>query len=218
MRQLAEGDLRALVDGSRTAYASPHPLETLLTADNVEEAIYGTAEATQAAVRSDGRGVAISPESIRRQAATAGETGQLGEEAFNDWLTQIGHGEDDFVWVSPTHGRAAFDFEVMAAKWEAGRLFIDVKATRGSHEASFHMSAAELRWAAKNKDYRIARVSSLTSQSAEVRILGGISELATSLVGILDTSLPSHVKVDSVEISHAALPIIHSGIVTREQE
>jgi len=220
MRQLSEGDLRSLVDGSRDAYASPHPLEALLTADNVEEAIYGTAEATQAAIRSDGRGVAISPESIRRQAATAGETGQLGEEVFNDWLTQTGHGEDDFAWVSQTHGRAAFDFEVTAARWEtqSGTLYVDVKATRGPHEASFHMSAAELRWAAKNKGYRIARVSALTSQSAEVRILGGISEMATSLVSTLDTSLPPHVKVDSVEILHASLPVIHAGIATHEQE
>lgn len=220
MRQLSEADIRTLVDRSRTAYTSPHPLETLLIADNVEEAIYGTPEATLAALRSDGRGVAVSPESIRRQAVTAGETGQLGEEVFNDWLIQTGHEEDDFIWVSQTHGRAAFDFEVLAAGWEegSGTLYVDVKATRGPHEASFHMSAAELRWAAKNAGYRIARVSDLTPESAKVRILGGISDLASLLVSTLDTSLPSNIKVDSVEISHDSLPIICEDIVTREQE
>jgi hypothetical protein len=220
MRQLDENGIRTLLGTTRSEYASPHPLEALLTADSVEEALYGPPEAIEAATRSDGRGVAISPESIRRQAVSAGETGQLGEELFNDWLTQAGHADTDFQWVSQTHGRAAYDFKVSTARWEpaSGPLYIDVKATRGSHDTSFHMSAAELRWAAKNAGYRIARVSSLNANTVEVRILGGVSEMATALIRTLDTALPSNVKVDSVEVSHAQLPVLCSDTIRRDAE
>lgn len=209
MRAIDEGDIRALLESTRAAYPGRHPFEPLLTADSVEEAIYGPSEVQEVTAQTDGRGVVISPESIRRQATNAGETGQLGEEAFERWLASTDHAETDFEWVSQTHGRAAFDFEVSAPRWEAGTLYIDVKATRGSHDSTLHMSAAELRWAARQPGYRIARVSSLTANSADVRILAGVSELASTVLRGLEASLPTGVKVDSVEIPPTMLREVH---------
>jgi Domain of unknown function (DUF3883) len=213
MRPLDEGNIRDLLERTRTNYAGLHPLEPLLTADSVEEAIYGPAEAQDVAVRSDGRGVAISPESLRRQATTAGETGQLGEEAFERWLMDSGHSEADFEWVSRTHGRAAYDFQVSRPCWEASveEIFIDVKATRGTHDAPFHMSTAELRWASLHPNYRIARVSSLATKSADVRILTGVTECAAKILAALHTSLPAGIKVSSVEIPPSMLREVYSG-------
>ena len=205
MRAIDEGDIRALLEATRAAYPTRHPFEPLLTADSVEEAIYGPAEVQETTARTDGRGVAISPESIRRQATSAGETGQLGEEAFERWLANTDHAEPDFEWVSLTYGRAAFDFEVSRPRWEAGPLYIDVKATRGSYDSGFHMSAAELRWAARQPGYRIARISSLTASSADVCILTGVHELAASILRGFEAALPRGVKVDSVEVSPAVL-------------
>jgi hypothetical protein len=215
MRPIDEGSIRALLGTTRANYPAMHPLESLLTADSVEEAIYGPVEAHEAAAQSDGRGVAISPESIRRQATNAGETGQLGEEAFERWLINSGHIDDDFEWVSQTHGRAAFDFEVANPHWERATepLYIDVKATRGSYEAPFHMSIAELRWAADHPGYRIARVSALTSSSGDVDILVGVCEIAIEILQGLDGTLPLGVKVDSVGILPSVLNKIHSAHV-----
>ncbi len=205
MRAIDEGNIRALLETTRMAYPTRHPFEPLLTADSIEEAIYGPAEAQEATAQTDGKGVVISPESIRRQATNAGETGQLGEEVFERWLVSTDHIETDFEWVSQMYGRAAFDFEVSRPRWETGPLYIDVKATRSSHDSMFHMSAAELRWAARQPGYRIARLSSLTANSADIRILSGVSELATSILRGLEASLPRGVKVDSVAVPPAML-------------
>lgn len=215
MRILSEQDLRTLLARTRATYPVAHPLESLLTADSVEEAIYGGTEAQETIVRSDGRGVVISPESIRRQATMAAETGQLGEEAFERWLVSEGHGEADFEWVSETHGRAAFDFEVARPRWEKSDspLYIDVKATRGDHESGFHMSVAELRWASTHPGYRIARLASITDTSAEVWILGSVSEVATRILESLRSALPVGVKVDSVEILPNLFRSLHSSKV-----
>jgi hypothetical protein len=220
MRVLNEQDLRGLLDRTRATYPVVHPLESLLTADSVEEAIYGGTDAQETVVRTDGRGVAISPESIRRQAITAAETGQLGEEAFDTWLVNEGHGEADYEWVSKTHGRAAFDFQVIRPRWEESPepLYIDVKATKGAHDSAFHMSAAELRWAAGHPGYRIARLAALTATSAQVRILGAISEPAARILDSLRTALPAGVKVDSVEIVPTLFREVHSSRVEWEAE
>ncbi len=215
MRAIDETDIRSLLDATPTEYPNRHPFESLLTADSVEEAIYGPVEES---IRTNGRGVAISPESIRRQAVSAGETGQLGEEAFERWLASTGHTEMDFEWVSQKYGRAAFDFELSHPKWESGPLYIDVKTTRGSYNSTFHMSAAELRWAAHQPSYRIARLSLLTASSAELRILSGISELASNILHGLETSLPSGVKIDSMEISPLLLQEIRRENIEWKRE
>lgn len=215
MHPLRESNLRYLLDDTREVYTDFHPLEPLLTAESVEEAIYGSAQTRESVVQSNGRGAAVSPESIRRQAIAAGETGQLGEEIFERWLVNAGHSTEEFEWVSKIHGRAAFDFEVMHPHWEAveDSLYVDVKATRGPHESPFHMCVAELRWASMNSSYRIARVSSLATQPAEIRILGDVSEVATSILEVFDTKLPGEVRVDSVEISPSVLSELHADHV-----
>jgi hypothetical protein len=220
MRTLDEEGIRDLLFRTRARYHAVHPLESLLTADSVEEAIYGAPEAQDVAIESDGRGVLISPESVRRQATTAGETGQLGEEAFERWLINEGHAESDFEWVSRTHGRAAFDFEVSRPGWErsGGPLYVDVKATRGVHASSFHMSSAELRWAATHSTYRIGRLAELTATSAEVRILAGVSEIAGQILEALRAALPIGVKVDSVEIAPGILREVHASKVEWDAE
>ena len=220
MRVLTEANLRGLLDQTRAMYPRAHPLEPLLTADSVEDALYGVSEAQEAAVEADGRGVTISPESVRRHATIAGETGQLGEEAFERWLLSTGHEEPDFEWVSQTHGRSAFDFLVSRPKWErsAEPLYIDVKATKSSQVSPFHMSAAELRWAAKHPGYRIARVAELTEHSAEVRILTSVSEVATRIINAIRPALPPGVKVDSVEMSPEILREIHASRVEWDED
>ena len=72
MHQIDENDIRRIIEATRREYDSSHPVELLLAADSVEEAIYG-ASSFKASVdkRSDGRGVLISKDSIRAQVASA---------------------------------------------------------------------------------------------------------------------------------------------------
>ena len=202
MRPIRSRELQELFETTRSAYQEIHPLEALVSGDTVEEVIYGSGEVQESIIATDGRGVAISQESVRRRAAEAGETGQLGEEAFGQWLLDSGHVEGDFEWVSQTHARAAYDFKVNAPRWEhtTSPLFVDVKTTRGAHEATLHLTMSEIRWAARHTEYRIARVSSLTETSAEIRILGNVTLVCQRLLESL-SGLPSGISVDSVEVN-----------------
>lgn len=202
MRAVRPDTLRALYDTTKAQYSGGHPLETLFAVDSVEEAIFGSSQAQHRVAQSrDGRGTPISPESVRRQAAAAGEIGQLGEEAFERWLLNTGYAEPDYEWVSRTNARAAYDFAVTKPRWEpAGPVYIDVKSTKGAHDSPFHMSMAEVRWAARTPAYRVARVSSLTESSAQVRLLSGVSEKCQDLLRAIEGVLPAGVEIDSFEI------------------
>jgi hypothetical protein len=208
MMAMPANQLLAIQQQTLSAYTDGHPFELLFAADSVEEAVHGSAAAQERiAASGDGRGVAISPESVRRQAATAGEIGQLGEELFEQWLASIGHPDDAFEWVSQINARAAYDFLISAPRWEtAGSpLFVDVKATRGPHSATFHMSMAEVRWAATHEEYRIARVSSLSGTSAQIQILSGVSQVCEALLHSILKHLPHGVAIDSFEIDPTIL-------------
>ena len=211
---IEEIDLVALYDVTAGAYTTSHPLQSLVTSDNVEEAIHGSAQAQETIVATDGRGAQISPESVWRQATAASEIGHLGEVAFSRWLEAAGYGDERVEWVSQVHARAAYDFIVEAPPWtdEDGPIHIDVKATKGGHENSFHMSRAEVRWAAVNLSYRIARISGLANGVAEIHILGGVSELCQRLAEST-SMLPEGAAVDSFELSPALLREVHTDRV-----
>lgn len=220
MKAIAADQLFMLCRQTGSSYTSGHPLEVLFAADSVEEAVHGSADTQERVATShDGRGVPISPESVRRQAVTAGEVGQLGEEAFGEWLVANGHTGDKFEWVSRTNARAAYDFLVVAPRWETTNqpVFVDVKSTRQPHDAAFHMSMAEVRWAAGHDAYRIARVSSLSTASAQIVILAGISQVCIALLQSVMNTLPQGVAIDSFEIEPNILTEIASGRVRQTE-
>ncbi|PTL77019.1 hypothetical protein [Vitiosangium sp. GDMCC 1.1324] len=199
-------DLRA---ATIDAYAAgEHPFDALVFRDTVEEVLFGNSAPTPVGTTPSGRSVAMSPHELRQQLLAAEETGQLGEELFGNWLVSKGHDEDDFEWVSLTHARSAFDYEVHAARWldTTPHVFVDVKTTRGSFERPIHMSIAELRFAATTENYRIARLYDLASSKPKLRILNGIQPFAQAIVGSLG-SLPAGVVADSVQIKPDVFPI-----------
>ena len=181
-------------------------LSAFLPAGTVEDALYGPT----ASQVGDGRGAAIAPETVLAQAGSASDTGRLGEEIFADWLATTGHPSSEFEWVAATHARASFDFLVDGPRWEGnsgGPTHVDVKTTRGDASAKVHMSIAEVRFAAERPGYRIARVSSLTQESARIAILAGVSSACQAIRDALDGALPDGVGVDSVNLAPVALDI-----------
>ena len=111
--------------------------------------------------------------------------------------------------------RAAYDFKVISPRWEhpVSPLFVDVKTTRGAHEATVHLTMSEIRWAAGHVEYRIARVSSLTENSAEIHVLGDVTTVCQELLESL-SRLPNGVSVDSIEIE----PSLFADVLTDEVE
>jgi hypothetical protein len=79
------------------------------------------------------------------------------------------------------------------------------------------MSMAEVRWAAGHDAYRIARVSSLSTASAQIVILTGISQVCIALLQSVMNTLPQGVAIDSFEIEPNILTEIASGRVRQTE-
>ncbi|MCW3101144.1 MAG: hypothetical protein JWL77_6762 [Chthonomonadaceae bacterium] len=169
---------------------------------SIEEVFHGSAEMQTQIAEGDGRGPAVSHEILAQQLRDLDETGQEGEKFFNRWLLQCGHAKESYEWVSERHARAAYDFHVRSPRWEnaPGGLFVDVKATTGGFYTVFHLSAAEVRWAATHPNYRVARVYGISSDSPQVTILDGVHGVAKEIAEKVLTVLPEHVNIDSFEI------------------
>ncbi|MCY1042599.1 hypothetical protein OV208_14840 [Corallococcus sp. bb12-1] len=202
MRSVQEATIADLRATTVNAYAiGEHPFDALFIQDTVEDILFGSTIAAPTGAMSSRRSVAMTAQELRDQLLVAEETGQLGEELFEVWLTNTGHDESDFEWVSATHARSAFDYDILAARWlgDAPHVFVDVKTTRGSFERPLHMSIAELRFAAATPGYRIARIYDVAGSKPRLKILRDISAFAQQILASL-VSLPANVTIDSVQI------------------
>jgi len=200
MVAISDADILTLRQQSDEGYPDSHPLDILQTPDTIEDALFNSAAVSKHKT-STGRSAALTQEQLQRQLLSAQDTGQIGEELFQTWLMASRHGEDDFEWVSLTHARSAYDFEVRNPKWleEQTLMFIDVKTTKGPFERVFHMSLSELKWAAEHPTYRIARISEIENDSPKIKLLTGISDFAREVFQAIE-NLPEGVTVDSLSI------------------
>lgn len=208
----------ALIDELRAvsgAYRGEHPLDALGFRDSVEEVLFGGAAPALPIGPKTGRSVVMSHEALRNRLLAAEETGQKGEELFGEWLAATDHQDDDFEWVSQTHARAAFDYEVFRAKWLSTRphVFVDVKTTSGPYERPIHMSISELRFAASAENYRIARVYEIGSRQKRLRILRNVDMVARSVIAALG-SLPAGAVADSIQLDPAMFEIELEAVLT----
>lgn len=202
MREVSEALIAQLRAGTLGAYTDgEHPLDTLISPDTIEDALFGSGAPAPTEARRSGRLAPLSPEALRRQLLAAEETGQRGEELFGAWLSASGHEDEDFTWISETHARSAYDFEVHAARWIEGtpRVFVDVKTTRGPFERQIHMSIAEMRLAAETEHYRIARLYKIDGETPKLRLLTGVQAVAARILKSLE-ALPEGVTVDSLQL------------------
>jgi len=209
-----QADLSALLGETRGAYANAHPLESLLTPDTVEEAVFGSAQEQERTARTtDGKGPLITAEALKLQLQAGEETGRRGEEAFDRWLESSGHSEDDYEWVSRTHARATHDFHVTNPRWDgaAGAQYLDVKATKGALDTPLHMSMAEIRWAAGHDNYALVRVYDLGTEQPKFRILTGVRAVAQRIMADVVPRLPQGVAIDGFELAVANFQMGFAG-------
>lgn len=155
----------------------------------------------------------VSREQLAQARLGADAIGRLGEEIFCAYLQRcMDSGEiEDFRWVADENAIAPYDFEFCrGGTW----FMVEVKATSGAFERPFHMSAAELEFAANSASYMIARVAEVDS-AAGTGLLYMASEGSALAAAILGASsgLPVGVKIDGVTIPPTLLQFVSYGRV-----
>ena len=210
MVPVVDRDVWDLIEATQDAYADLHPLDSLVVPDSLEEVVFGSAASQTHTAQGDGLGAAISQEALQRQLRASEETGRRGEEVFGLWLDDNGHDEDSYSCVCRDHARAAFDYQIMAPEWEDAPqgVYVDVKATRSAFSTPFHLSMAEVRWAARNPNYRVARVYGLATGTPLVTILSGIHEFAKRIIADVVPALPPDAAIDGFEVSPEGFVVV----------
>lgn len=210
MVPVVDHDVWDLIEATQDAYPDFHPLDSLVAPDSLEEAVFGSAATQSHTAQGDGLGAAISQDALQRQLRASEETGRRGEEVFGLWLDDNGHDEESYSCVCRDHARAAYDYQVMSPVWEDAPegLYIDVKATRSGFATPFHLSMAEIRWAADHANYRIGRVYALATGTPLVTILSGIHEFAARIIQEVLPRLPQGSAIDGFEVLPAGFPVV----------
>lgn len=212
MLPVIDRDIWNLIEATQDEYADLHPLDSLVAPDSLEEAVFGSAASQTQTAQGDGLGPAISQDALQRQLRASEETGRRGEEVFGLWLNDNGHDEESYTCVCRDHARAAYDYQVIEPGWEDAPdgVYIDVKATKSGFATPFHLSMAEIRWAATHPNYRVARVFGLAIGTPSVTILSGIHEFAIHIMANVVPHLPLRTSIDGIEVSPESFSVVGS--------
>lgn len=213
MAEVQAADVEGWRNATAANYTEIHPLDALIVPDSPLDVLFGGHDTAGGLPFGDGKGARITPDELAGQLSSAGDLGLEGEELFAVKLENSGLSEGmDFEWTSRSYARASYDFLLLTEIWglSGAPLYVDVKTTRGGWDRPFHVSIAELRWAA-NTNYFIARVSGVGIEVPRLRILSGLPKLASNLLAILSSELPAGVTVDSVRIDPQLLEVVHDS-------
>lgn len=181
------------------------PINPLLIFDEqqlLEAAAAGEAEAVEELSR---RSRHVTRKELQRVQQSRERHNLLGEQLVAHWLTvcRTKHDIGDFTYQAAINAIAPYDFDVTSSTGE--RRYINVRTTSGHHEDGFHMSGAELTFAAEAASpYEIYRVSRLTENSGTLRRSGDIRAFARQMMQFLD-GLPEWTRMDTMSIQSAAL-------------
>lgn len=161
----------------------------------VERAMEGDATALEEIRRRRRRmGGGVSYEQWIRARAAAEATGRAGEEMVVEWLAQEC---DDCDWVADAEPLSPFDILAKGGPLGLGLTYLDVKTTKGEFATRFHISMAEVAFAAElDRPYRIVRVFDAYGDPPRARISEPINAWARTLLEASDGALPVGVCAD----------------------
>jgi hypothetical protein len=144
------------------------------------------------------------------------QTGFLGEKAVDAYLSaQLPATGLTHIWMWPTSAEHPYDFEVIAASGAPDHV-IDVKTTSSTWTSEFHMSSAELAWAAHSPvSYYIYRVSDIAPGKPSVlRVSNDIRAFAmATALAFVQAAVPG-TRVTDVAIRPDARGLTWSDPVT----
>jgi hypothetical protein len=202
MAQILSGELGAIVEVAKIP--DSHSLSGINVQSDLEDAAQGGLEGTRRLLK---RSVTrkISKTELKAARILADETGAIGEEFVNEWLTdgRVSGSVADFEWVARENAVAPYDFTVTSPTGVIERL--DVKTTTGPFGNALHISINELLHSADASiPYRIYRVFAIDGRKAKMRISEPLSVFSSGIVPILER-LPTGVSADGLSISPAKL-------------
>lgn len=202
MAAITPEELDAIVAAAKVGEA--HPLNGINLQNELEDAAQGGLEAARRLFkRSTTR--KVSKTELKAARNQADETGAVGEEFVNEWLSdERASGRiDGFEWISRDNAIAPYDFTTTPPTGQLERL--DVKATSGPFRNALHMSVNELLHCADSSvPYRIYRVFAVDGRKAKMRISDPLATFATGILPILE-KLPAGVSVDGISIDPTRL-------------
>ncbi|GAA5438232.1 protein NO VEIN domain-containing protein [Deinococcus aquaticus] len=180
---LSEQEMAALRRLSRVMPADPLSIFGDTEQEAIEEALLGDALAADYLHR---RGRYVSPEELARRQERRAATGAAGELLVNSYLTaqQAEGAVDWFEHESAVDTVAPFDFKI--GETGGAMVYMDVKSTSGTHDTQFHLSGAELAFAAASEEpYLIYRVSGLTDEGAWLQVSSDLRPHAQEALNVL---------------------------------
>ena len=206
MAQITSAQLDSVVAQARLA--DEHPLNGINLQNELEDAAQGGLSATRRLFkRSTTR--KVSKTELKAARIQADETGALGEEFVNEWLTaeRTSGRISAFEWTSRENAIAPYHNTVTLLSGQSERL--DVKATTGPFRNTLHVSINELLHCADaSQPYRIYRVFAIDGRTAKMRISAPLTHFAAGIVPILET-LPAGVSADGVSVDPSKLEFGH---------
>jgi hypothetical protein len=143
-------------------------------------------------------------------------TGFLGEKAVDTYLSaQPTEAGGTHIWMWPASAEHPYDFEVIAASGAPDHV-IDAKTTSSAWTSEFHMSSAELAWAAHSTvPYYIYRVSDMAPGKPSVlRISGDIRSFAMTTALAFVQAAVQGTRAADVAIRTTAQGLTWSGPLT----
>lgn len=217
MVKLSAGDLESVA--ARVPLPKDHPFPDVVLGGN-EEDLQGTLFDSVIAVRRATRGgqrnvSAAELDKARTELQRIGRDGEVLVEAHLAALVSDGV-LTEALWVADVNAVAPRDFEVTMPN--GYKNSIDVKSTTGPFKHDFHISAAEVAYAADSDDpYIIYRVFELSDEGAKLKMSGDIRRSAQNLKKASD-GLPAGYKPDSFSVDPNILTWSDEVQLTRPDE
>lgn len=196
--------LAEVVEGA----ASPsHPIRELLDQD-LDEALEDAALGSSSAIRklrSSGSARRMSARALHEARRNAEIVGHEGEVLLRDWFQgEVEAGRlKSMEWVAETNAISPWDFVIEDAT--GTRIRVELKSTRGPFSRNFHISQAEVEWAATEAAPRtdLYRLFELKDTGASLRVFQDIRGFARKVIdatsGLGGGILPDGYTVDPTQ-------------------
>lgn len=217
MVPLSSGDLEAVA--AAVSLTANHPFPDAVLGDikaDFESDLFGIGAGVRWAKR--GRQRNVTAVELVQARTNAQRIGRDGEILVNAYLATLVYGGtlSEATWVADKNAAAPLDFH---ATWSNGDGHcIDAKTTTGPFQRNFHISAAEIAYAANSAEpYYIFRVFELGEEGAMLRVSDDIRPAAQTLIKSL-SGLTAGYEPDSFSVDPNYLNWVSEVHLVRPEE
>lgn len=201
MSVISPAELLLIIDKAKLPLE--HPANLLIQDSPLEDAALGGIDGITALRQGPYKGK-VSRQTLEQARKNAQKMGRIGEELVYTYLETKKNGGiiKDFVWEADDNAIAPYDFHIIGL--DNIKVFIDVKATKGSFSNPIHISYNELLKMREAERYQIYRVSDISEHDYQLRISENMKSFASQVIDVF-TNLPEKVQPDGISLPPTAL-------------